>query len=157
MSLCPVALRRTGREGKLGQASCRLAGEVCSLVGRPAAEASWVDYQLPLPGVFRRRQVNARITTSASFRRPQSRAPLWLQLTVARVAFPSLASYSLQLHLKMSVAVQTFGKKKTATAVAHATPGRGLVRLNGQPISLAEPALLRCVPSYAVSALVALG
>ncbi|KAL7417866.1 ribosomal protein S5 domain 2-type protein [Mrakia frigida] len=43
----------------------------------------------------------------------------------------------------MSVAVQTFGKKKTATAVAHATPGRGLIRLNGQPISLAEPALLR--------------
>lgn len=32
---------------------------------------------------------------------------------------------------------------QTATAVAHATPGRGLVRLNGQPISLAEPALLR--------------
>jgi small subunit ribosomal protein S16e len=27
--------------------------------------------------------------------------------------------------------------------VAHATPGRGLVRLNGQPIALAEPALLR--------------
>lgn len=36
-------------------------------------------------------------------------------------------------------AVQTFGKKKTATAVAHVTPGRGLVRLNGSPISLVEP------------------
>ncbi|KAK4689742.1 small subunit ribosomal protein S16e, partial [Tremellales sp. Uapishka_1] len=40
-------------------------------------------------------------------------------------------------------AVQCFGKKKTATAVAHVTPGRGLVRLNGSPISLVEPALLR--------------
>ncbi|EKD01917.1 hypothetical protein A1Q2_03792 [Trichosporon asahii var. asahii CBS 8904] len=36
-------------------------------------------------------------------------------------------------------AVQTFGKKKTATAVAHVTPGRGQVRLNGSPISLVEP------------------
>ncbi|BEI88950.1 uncharacterized protein CcaverHIS019_0203120 [Cutaneotrichosporon cavernicola] len=44
--------------------------------------------------------------------------------------------------IKMS-AVQCFGKKKTATAVAHVTPGRGLVRLNGSPISLVEPALLR--------------
>ncbi|WWC69392.1 40S ribosomal uS9 domain-containing protein [Kwoniella pini CBS 10737] len=40
-------------------------------------------------------------------------------------------------------AVQTFGKKKTATAVAHVTPGRGLVRLNGSPISLVEPVVLR--------------
>ncbi|WVQ71663.1 40S ribosomal protein S16 [Cryptococcus sp. DSM 104548] len=39
--------------------------------------------------------------------------------------------------------VQTFGKKKTATAVAHVTPGRGLIRLNGSPISLVEPVVLR--------------
>ncbi|KAF8314274.1 40S ribosomal protein S16 [Clavulina sp. PMI_390] len=44
----------------------------------------------------------------------------------------------------MSVnAVQTFGKKKTATAVAHAREGRGLVRLNGSPISLVKPEVLR--------------
>ncbi|PKI82880.1 40S ribosomal protein S16 [Malassezia vespertilionis] len=35
--------------------------------------------------------------------------------------------------------VSCFGKKKTATAVAHAKEGRGLVRLNGHPISLSGP------------------
>ncbi|CCL99015.1 uncharacterized protein FIBRA_01024 [Fibroporia radiculosa] len=40
-------------------------------------------------------------------------------------------------------AVQTFGKKKTATAVAHAREGRGLVHLNGSPISLLNPEILR--------------
>ncbi|KIM21543.1 hypothetical protein M408DRAFT_333404 [Serendipita vermifera MAFF 305830] len=40
-------------------------------------------------------------------------------------------------------AVQTFGKKKTATAVAHAKEGRGLIRINGQPLNLVEPATLR--------------
>lgn len=29
--------------------------------------------------------------------------------------------------------------QQTATAVAHVTPGRGQVRLNGSPISLVEP------------------
>ncbi|KDQ12872.1 hypothetical protein BOTBODRAFT_34020 [Botryobasidium botryosum FD-172 SS1] len=40
-------------------------------------------------------------------------------------------------------AVQTFGKKKTATAVAHAREGRGLVRVNGSPINLVQPEILR--------------
>ncbi|ORX39944.1 ribosomal protein S9 [Kockovaella imperatae] len=40
-------------------------------------------------------------------------------------------------------AVQCFGKKKTATAVAHVTPGRGQVRLHGSPISVVEPSMLR--------------
>ncbi|KZT02631.1 ribosomal protein S9 [Laetiporus sulphureus 93-53] len=40
-------------------------------------------------------------------------------------------------------AVQTFGKKKTATAVAHAKEGRGLIHLHGSPISLIEPEILR--------------
>ncbi|PWN28029.1 ribosomal protein S9 [Jaminaea rosea] len=39
--------------------------------------------------------------------------------------------------------VSTFGKKKTATAVAHAKEGKGLLRVNGQPISLVEPQILR--------------
>lgn len=39
--------------------------------------------------------------------------------------------------------VSTFGKKKTATAVAHAKEGKGLIRVNGQPISLVEPQILR--------------
>jgi len=40
-------------------------------------------------------------------------------------------------------AVQTFGKKKTATAVAHAKEGRGLIRVNGSPINLVQPEILR--------------
>jgi small subunit ribosomal protein S16e len=40
-------------------------------------------------------------------------------------------------------AVQTFGKKKTATAVAHAKEGRGLIRINGSPIDLLRPEILR--------------
>ncbi|KAB5594341.1 hypothetical protein CTheo_2271 [Ceratobasidium theobromae] len=40
-------------------------------------------------------------------------------------------------------AVQTFGKKKTATAVAHTREGRGLVRINGSPIELVRPEILR--------------
>ncbi|CCO26706.1 40S ribosomal protein S16 OS=Candida albicans GN=RPS16 PE=3 SV=1 [Rhizoctonia solani AG-1 IB] len=39
--------------------------------------------------------------------------------------------------------VQTFGKKKTATAVAHAREGRGLLRINGSPIELVQPEILR--------------
>ncbi|WFD28380.1 40S ribosomal protein S16 [Malassezia nana] len=39
--------------------------------------------------------------------------------------------------------VSCFGKKKTATAVAHAKEGKGQIRLNGQPISLIQPETLR--------------
>jgi len=34
-------------------------------------------------------------------------------------------------------------KKKTATAVAHAREGKGLVKVNGSPISLVQPEILR--------------
>jgi len=40
-------------------------------------------------------------------------------------------------------AVQTFGKKKTATAVAHAREGKGLIKVNGSPINLVQPEILR--------------
>jgi small subunit ribosomal protein S16e len=46
----------------------------------------------------------------------------------------------------MSAAVQSvqcFGKKKTATAVAHCKQGKGLVKVNGKPLSLVEPQVLR--------------
>jgi ribosomal protein S9 len=39
--------------------------------------------------------------------------------------------------------VQVFGKKKTATAVAFCTKGRGLIKVNGVPIELLEPGLGR--------------
>lgn len=40
-------------------------------------------------------------------------------------------------------AVSCFGKKKTATAVAYCKEGKGLIRVNGQPITLIEPENLR--------------
>lgn len=40
-------------------------------------------------------------------------------------------------------AVQTFGKKKSATAVAHCKAGKGLIKVNGSPIELVEPEILR--------------
>jgi ribosomal protein S9 len=46
----------------------------------------------------------------------------------------------------MSAAVQSvqcFGKKKTATAVAHCKQGKGLIKVNGKPLSLVEPQVLR--------------
>ncbi|KAI0177641.1 hypothetical protein LQW54_011302 [Pestalotiopsis sp. IQ-011] len=39
--------------------------------------------------------------------------------------------------------VQCFGKKKTATAVAHCKSGSGLIKVNGQPLSLVQPQILR--------------
>ncbi len=39
--------------------------------------------------------------------------------------------------------VQTFGKKKNATAVALCKKGKGTLRVNGKPIDLVEPAVMR--------------
>ena len=39
--------------------------------------------------------------------------------------------------------VQVFGRKKTATAVAHCKRGKGLVKVNGRPLHLVEPRTLR--------------
>ncbi|KAG2237356.1 hypothetical protein INT48_009484, partial [Thamnidium elegans] len=44
---------------------------------------------------------------------------------------------------KKMEAVQTFGRKKTATAVAHCKRGHGLIRINGSPIELLEPEILK--------------
>ncbi|XP_077299397.1 ribosomal protein S16 [Arctopsyche grandis] len=40
-------------------------------------------------------------------------------------------------------AVQVFGKKKTATAVAYCKRGRGNLRVNGRPLEMVEPKLLQ--------------
>ncbi|ORX80748.1 40S ribosomal protein S16 [Basidiobolus meristosporus CBS 931.73] len=40
-------------------------------------------------------------------------------------------------------AVQTFGRKKTATAVAFCKRGKGMIRINGSPIELVEPEILK--------------
>merc|ERR1712205_218937 len=39
--------------------------------------------------------------------------------------------------------VQVFGRKKAATAVAYCKQGRGLLKVNGCPIELLEPEILR--------------
>merc|ERR1711865_1150340 len=39
--------------------------------------------------------------------------------------------------------VQTFGRKKTAVAVAHVKRGKGIIKLNGSPIELIQPELMR--------------
>ena len=44
---------------------------------------------------------------------------------------------------KTTQQVQSFGRKKNATAVATASPGKGFVHVNGKPIQLLEPASLR--------------
>ncbi|KAG9307759.1 hypothetical protein G9A89_023324 [Geosiphon pyriformis] len=57
-----------------------------------------------------------------------------------------LARFSLIQKLsKMTTleAVQTYGRKKTATAVAHCKRGKGLIKINGSPIHLVEPEILR--------------
>jgi len=40
-------------------------------------------------------------------------------------------------------AVQTYGRKKTATAVAYCKAGKGLIRVNGAPIELISPDILK--------------
>ena len=42
-----------------------------------------------------------------------------------------------------SQSVQTFGRKKSAVAVSFCKKGRGLIKINGCPIELVEPELLR--------------
>ncbi|KAH6565516.1 hypothetical protein BASA61_002192 [Batrachochytrium salamandrivorans] len=45
--------------------------------------------------------------------------------------------------LNMTEAVQCFGRKKTATAVAHCKRGTGLIKINGSPLELVEPEILK--------------
>uniref|UniRef100_A0A2P2HXJ4 Small ribosomal subunit protein uS9 n=2 Tax=Hirondellea gigas TaxID=1518452 RepID=A0A2P2HXJ4_9CRUS len=40
-------------------------------------------------------------------------------------------------------AVQVFGRKKTATAVAHCKRGRGLIKVNGRPLQHIQPKTLQ--------------
>jgi len=42
-----------------------------------------------------------------------------------------------------SKSVQVFGRKKTSTAVAHVKEGKGLVKVNGCPLHLVTPEILR--------------
>ena len=46
-------------------------------------------------------------------------------------------------HLPKVESVQTFGNKKHAHAVALVTSGKGMIRVNGVPLHLVEPQILR--------------
>ncbi|KAK8794929.1 hypothetical protein WA538_005099 [Blastocystis sp. DL] len=50
--------------------------------------------------------------------------------------------------------VQAFGRKKTAVAVAHCTYGKGVMKLNGQPIDILQP---ECLKMKAVEPVLLLG
>nr|XP_027204558.1 40S ribosomal protein S16-like isoform X2 [Dermatophagoides pteronyssinus] len=39
--------------------------------------------------------------------------------------------------------VQVFGRKKTATAVAYCKTGRGLIHVNGRPLDMIQPQMLK--------------
>ena len=56
------------------------------------------------------------------------------------IGFPS---YQNILQAFVLTRFQTFGKKKSATAVAHVKAGKGLIKVNGSPITLVEPEILR--------------
>ncbi|XP_031572794.1 40S ribosomal protein S16-like [Actinia tenebrosa] len=61
-----------------------------------------------------------------------------------RIATPSsFFAAILSSVYKMSQSVQVFGRKKTATAVAFCKRGNGLIKVNGVPLDLVEPATLR--------------
>merc|ERR1711978_276513 len=52
-----------------------------------------------------------------------------------------IKGYSTMVNVPSSV--QVFGRKKTATAVAFCKRGNGMIKVNGQPLSLLQPEGLR--------------
>merc|ERR1712044_39297 len=54
--------------------------------------------------------------------------------------FPVLKSFKMMADSNEPIqSVQTFGRKKTATAVAYCKRGKGIVRVNGRPLEQVEP------------------
>merc|ERR1712209_325760 len=54
--------------------------------------------------------------------------------------FPVLKSLKMMADSKDPIqSVQTFGRKKTATAVAYCKRGKGIIRVNGKPLEQIEP------------------
>mmetsp|Transcript_26813 Transcript_26813/g.66064 ORF Transcript_26813/g.66064 Transcript_26813/m.66064 type:complete len:147 (-) Transcript_26813:77-517(-) len=45
--------------------------------------------------------------------------------------------------IRTTESVQTFGKKKNAIAVAHCKRGKGILKINGNPVELIQPETLR--------------
>merc|ERR1712126_167906 len=53
------------------------------------------------------------------------------------------AYHSIMAATAKTPSVQVYGRKKTATAVAHCKRGKGLIKVNGRPLHLVEPQTLR--------------
>merc|ERR1712196_453612 len=49
--------------------------------------------------------------------------------------------------------VQTYGRKKTATAIAHCKHGKGLMKINGSPLDIVKPDVLRLKVVEVINAL----
>merc|ERR1739841_158436 len=47
------------------------------------------------------------------------------------------------LNMTKQPSVQVYGRKKTATAVAHCKRGKGMIKVNGKPLDLITPETLR--------------
>jgi small subunit ribosomal protein S16e len=47
------------------------------------------------------------------------------------------------MEISKKLSVQTFGRKKNSVAVAYVTKGKGLIKVNGCPIELIQPEILR--------------
>lgn len=68
-----------------------------------------------------------------------------------RGVFPVAALRGVELVLVLGAmpskgplqSVQVFGRKKTATAVAHCKRGNGLIKVNGRPLEMIEPRTLQ--------------
>merc|ERR1712212_969981 len=56
--------------------------------------------------------------------------------------FSTMAEAKTETRENVNQSVQVFGRKKTATAVAHCKRGRGLIKVNGRPLELVEPVTL---------------
>jgi len=57
---------------------------------------------------------------------------------------PELVFKNLIVNIILEIkSVQVFGRKKTAIAVAYAKAGSGTIKINGAPIELVEPQVLR--------------
>merc|ERR1712243_432907 len=53
------------------------------------------------------------------------------------------AYHSIMAATAKTPSVQVYGRKKTATAVAHCKRGKGLIKVNGRPLEQMEPETLR--------------
>lgn len=64
--------------------------------------------------------------------------------SLSHVDVPAPPSLPLQADSSAPTpSVQVFGRKKTATAVSYCKAGKGLLKINGMPLNLLQPALLR--------------